>query len=167
MGYNEHKEDSPQSVSCAVITVSDSRTPQTDESGDIIAEALMSKGHSLAYRTWLGNNLPALQAELGQILETDMANAVIITGGTGLSHRDITIEAVTPILDKVAHGFGELFRWFSYQDIATGCILSRALAGVARGRVIICLPGSSAAVRMAMDKIIIPELGHMVREASR
>lgn len=167
MGYKEHKEGSPGAVSCAVITVSDSRTPKTDESGDIIATKLAASGHGISYRTLLPNNSEMLRSELTRILATSEADAIIITGGTGLSQRDVTVETVTPLLDKIADGFGELFRSLSYQDIGSGCILSRALAGVARQKVIICLPGSAEAVRMAMDKIIIPELAHMVREATR
>ncbi|MFH0769372.1 MAG: molybdopterin-binding protein, partial [Chloroflexota bacterium] len=92
---------------------------------------------------------------------------IIVSGGTGLSHRDVTVETIYPILEKRLDGFGELFRSLSYQEIGTGSIMSRAIAGVARGKVILCLPGSLAAVKLAMDKIILPEIGHLVREATR
>jgi len=93
--------------------------------------------------------------------------AIIASGGTGASRLDLTVETVSPLLEKKLDGFGELFRFLTYQEIGTGSILSRAVAGAARGKIVICLPGSLKAVRLALDKIILPEIGHMVREASR
>ena len=102
-----------------------------------------------------------------ELLEEDELQVIITNGGTGVSHRDVTVEAIYPLLEKKLDGFGELFRLLTYQEIGTGSIMSRAIAGVAKGKVIICLPGSPGAANLAMDKIILPEIGHMVREATR
>ncbi|MCJ7764157.1 MAG: molybdopterin-binding protein, partial [Dehalococcoidales bacterium] len=105
--------------------------------------------------------------KLDQLLEDDSIQVIITSGGTGASHLDISIETITPILDKKLDGFGELFRFLTYQEIGTGSIMSRAMAGVSRGKIIICLPGSVEAARLVMEKIILPEIGHLVREATR
>ena len=167
MGHLEHKEQSPQSIVCAVLVISDSRTEKTDESGKLLLQKLTEGGHSVASFTLLKNDTNAIRQKLDELLNHSEVQVVITSGGTGASHRDVTIETVTPILEKKLDGFGELFRSLSYQEIGTSCILSRAMAGAARGKVIICLPGSLGATKLALDKIILPEIGHLVREAAR
>ena len=167
MGHLEHKEQSPPRVTCAVLVISDSRTEKTDESGKLLLQKLTEGGHSVASFSLLKNDADAIRQKLDELLDHAEVQVIITSGGTGASHRDVTIETVTPVLEKKLEGFGELFRSLSYQEIGTSSILSRAMAGVARGKAIICLPGSLGATKLALDKIILPEIGHMVREASR
>ena len=167
MGYEEHKHLSPQQLKCAVLIISDSRDARTDESGALLADGLKGACHSVSSFDFLKNDAEAIRCKLGELLRCDDVQVVIMSGGTGASRRDVTVETVTPMLEKVLPGFGELFRTMSFQEIGTGAILSRALAGVVGGRVVICLPGSVKAVELALKKIILPEMGHMVREASR
>ena len=167
MGYHEHKHLSPESISCAVVIVSDSRTQENDESGKFIMQALKDNGHKVLSYLILKNDADSIYQTIDELLYEDGMQVIIISGGTGMSHRDVTIETLLPILDKKMDGFGELFRHLSYSEIKTGSIMSRATAGVSQGRVIICLPGSLGAVTLAMQQIILPEIGHMVREATR
>ena len=167
MGYKEHKERAPKSVSCAVLTISDTRTELDDDSGRLIRQKLIDSGHQVASYCILKDEADPIEKKIHELLREEELQVIIANGGTGVSRRDITVETVYPILEKNLDGFGELFRSFTYQEIGTGSIMSRAVAGVARGKVIICLPGSPAATNLAMDKIILPEIGHMVREATR
>ena len=167
MGYKEHKEKSPKSVTCAVITISDSRTEADDESGKLIRQRLSDSGHRVTSHCILKNEADSIKEKIQELLGDGETQVIITTGGTGVSHRDVTIETISPILEKRLDGFGELFRSLTNQEIGTGSIMSRAVAGVARGKVIICIPGSLGATTLAMDKIILPEVGHMVREATR
>ncbi len=167
MGYEEHKHISPQNVNCAVVIISDSRTEKTDESGKLLVESLRAAGHTVGSFCMLKNDAEAIRARFGELLREPELQVIIASGGTGASRLDLTVETVTPLLEKKLDGFGELFRFLTYQEIGTGSIMSRALAGAARGKIVICLPGSLKAVRLALDKIILPEIGHLVREASR
>ncbi len=167
MSYLEHKEKAPRSVSCVVLTISDSRTEEDDESGQLIKQRLSDNGHRIMAYAILKDEPDAIEKKIYELLGQAELQVIIINGGTGISHRDITIETVSPLLEKKLDGFGELFRFLSYQEIGTASVMSRAVAGVVRGKVILCLPGSPGAVNLAMDKIILPEIGHMVREATR
>ena len=167
MSYHEHKEQSPQSVGCAVLTISDSRTEQDDESGRILRNKLEQNGHRVVAHTIVKNEAAAIRSTIDRLLAQADLQAIITSGGTGISSRDVTVETVTPMLDKKLDGFGELFRFLTYQELATASIMSRAVAGVIRGKVIISIPGSTGAVNLALDKIILPEIGHLVREATR
>jgi len=167
MGYEEHKHLSPARINCAVLIISDSRDAKSDESGKLLAEGLQQHGHTVSSFDFLKNDAEAIREKFETLWHQEGLQAIIASGGTGASRRDVTVETVTPMLEKVLPGFGELFRSLSYQEIGTGAILSRALAGVAWGKVVICLPGSVKAVKLALEKIIIPEIGHVVREASR
>ena len=167
MGYHEHKHQAPRSVTCAVLTISDSRTEQDDESGGLIKQRLSQKGHPVVFYSILKNDAEAIRNQIGELLKRDELQVIIASGGTGVSHRDITVDTISPMLEKKLDGFGELFRYLTYQEIGTGSIMSRAIAGVIQGKVIICIPGSLGAVTLAMDKIILPEIGHLVREATR
>lgn len=167
MGYHDHKQTAPKKVNCAVVIISGSRTEQNDESGKFIMQTLKEGGHQVTSYDILRNDADAIRRKLGELLDDDSLQVIITSGGTGASRMDLTIETISPVLDKKLDGFGELFRFLTYQEIGTGSILSRAMAGVARGKVIICLPGSTAAVKLAVEQIILPEIGHLVREASR
>ncbi|MDD5038708.1 MAG: MogA/MoaB family molybdenum cofactor biosynthesis protein [Dehalococcoidales bacterium] len=167
MGYEEHKQQAPATVSYAVITVSDSRTEADDESGKLLKQELSRSGHRLISYAILKNEADTIREKIEGLLRQDGLQVIITSGGTGASRRDITVETLYPFLEKKLDGFGELFRYLTYREIGTGSILSRAIAGVAKGKVIICLPGSVNATRLAIDKIILPEIGHLVREASR
>ena len=167
MGYEEHKHLSPQCISCAVLIISDSRDEKTDESGKMLVEGLKHAGHTVASFEFLKNDAEAIREKVDGLIHTEGIQAVITSGGTGASRRDVTVETITPMMEKVLPGFGELFRSLSYQEIGTGAILSRALAGAAWGKIVICLPGSVKAVNLALEKIILPEIGHLVREATR
>ena len=167
MGHKEHKEISPRTVNCAVLTISDSRTEATDESGRFIIKALEDSGHRVTARGIIRNSTDTIGNRLAELLADDAVEVIITSGGTGASHRDVTVETVNPILEKKLVGFGELFRYLTYQEIGTPSIMSRALGGIARGKVILCLPGSTAAARLALEKIILLELGHLVHEANR
>lgn len=167
MAYQEHKHQSPKSINCSVIVVSDSRTEQDDESGKYLKHILKEQGHKVVSFSLLKNETDAIKNRIGELIYENNLQVIIISGGTGISRRDITVETVSPIFDKELIGFGELFRFLTYKQICTGSIMSRATAGVAEGKVIICLPGSLGAVSLAMKEIILPEIGHMVREAQR
>ncbi len=167
MGYHDHKHTAPKKVNCAVVIISGSRTEQNDESGKLIMQTLKDNGHQVTSYDILRNDADSIRRKLDELLGDDGLQVIITSGGTGASRMDLTIETISPVLDKKLDGFGELFRFLTYQEIGTGSILSRAMAGVARGKAIICLPGSTAAVRLAVEQIILPEIGHLVREASR
>jgi molybdenum cofactor biosynthesis protein B len=167
MGYQEHKHHVPASVNCAVVIISGSRTEQTDESGKYIMARLKEGRNNVTAYSIVGNDSKEILDAIGKVFSDGITQVVITSGGTGASHMDITIETIAPILEKKMDGFGELFRSLTYQEIGTGSILSRAMAGIVKGKVIISLPGSLEAVKMAMEKIIMPELSHLVREASR
>jgi molybdenum cofactor biosynthesis protein B len=167
MGHLEHRHLSPKSLNCAVITISNSRTEADDESGQLLTSTLKDNGHQVLAYTILKNDTAAIDGKLKELLSNTELQLVITSGGTGISHLDMTVETVTPLLEKELIGFGELFRHLSYQEIGSASIMSRALAGVIKGRVIICLPGSVAAVQLALEKIILPEMGHMVGEVRR
>jgi molybdenum cofactor biosynthesis protein B len=167
MSVTEHRRQSPTSVACAVITVSDTRTPDTDTSGQAIVALLEDAGHLVVSRALVPDDPARIGERLESALADDEVQVVITTGGTGISRRDGTYEVVVRRLEKTLDGFGELFRMLSYHQVGPAAMLSRACAGLAAGRIVIALPGSEAAVRLAMGKLVIPELGHLVREAGR
>lgn len=145
-------------LNIAVLTVSDTRTEADDKSGNLLIERLTAAGHELAARAIVSDDKYGIRAQLSAWLIAAEIDAVITTGGTGLTGRDLVPEAVTPLLDRVTEGFGELFRFLSWQDIGPSALQSRALAGSANGRLVFCLPGSRGACELAWDKIIGPQL---------
>ena len=165
MSVSEHRKTAVTGVRCAVLTISDTRKLETDLSGRAIVELLEDAGHVVAKRQILADEPKdvhdAVVAQLGGV------DAIVTTGGTGITSRDSTFEAIENLLDKRLDGFGELFRALSYQEIGSAAMLTRAIAGVARGTAIFILPGSENAVRLGMIKLILPELGHVVRELRR
>ena len=160
-----HRKDAPASVRCFVLTISDTRTAETDTSGDAIAQALTSAGHDVAGRRIVRDDA----ATVREIVRAESRNVPVIvtTGGTGITARDSTYEAISALLDKRLDGFGELFRMLSYEQVGSAAMLSRACAGSIGTTAIFALPGSEQAVRLAMDKLILPEIGHVVRELQR
>ena len=167
MGHVEHKRDAPRSVRCYVITVSDTRTDETDSAGRAVSDLLRHAGHEVTGRTIVKDDPDLVRGTIERQLANPEVQVIIMTGGTGITSRDSTYEAVAGLLDKRLDGFGELFRMLSYQQIGASAMLSRACAGLVAGRIVAALPGSEAAVRLAMQQLLIPELGHLVREASR
>src|SRR5260221_8357544 len=167
MSDAEHKAAGPARVRCFVVTVSDTRTEATDRSGAAIIDLLTSFGHVVEGRTIVKDE-PILVRD---IVERQLANpdveVVITTGGTGITSRDSTYEAVDALLQKRLDGFGELFRMLSYEEIGSAAMMSRACAGMANGKIVVSLPGSESAVRLAMGRLLLPELGHLVQQASR
>ena len=153
---------------CAVVIVSDSRTEETDESGPLAMRLIEAAGHSIVHRTLLPNDEARVRSEVTSLAARDDVDFILLSGGTGLGARDRTIEAVRPLLEKELPGFGELFRWVSFQEqVGTAAMLSRALAGAARGKLVVSLPGSKAAVDLALTRILLPELNHLLNELRR
>ncbi|WP_149195980.1 molybdenum cofactor biosynthesis protein B [Luteimonas suaedae] len=150
-------------LSLCVLTVSDSRTPDTDSSGDYLVEALQAAGHRLAHRALLPDDRYRLRAAVSQWIADDDIDGVLVTGGTGFTGRDSTPEALLPLLDKEMPGFGELFRAISFEEIGTSSLQSRAFAGLANGTFVFCLPGSNSACRTAWERIVRDQLDARTR----
>jgi molybdenum cofactor biosynthesis protein B len=154
-------------VRCYVLTVSDSRTADTDTSGPMIAALLSAAGHSVAGRAIARDDPSEVRAIVERELASQAVDVIITTGGTGITSRDSTYEAIDGLLEKRLDGFGELFRMLSYQEIGAAAMMSRATAGLARRHIVIALPGSENAVRLAIEKLVIPELRHLVQQARK
>jgi len=164
---HEHKASAPKVVGCFVLTVSDTKTPDTDTSGALIRDRLTGAGHSVVGSTIVRDEPADVARVVKEACGDGRVQVVILTGGTGITSRDSTFEAVTALLDKRLPGFGELFRVLSYQEVGAAAMLSRAQMGIHARRVVVSLPGSPNACRLALDKLLLPELGHLVREVSR
>ncbi len=165
--HHPHRRAAPEHLAVYVITVSDTRTLETDTGGARVEELLTAAGHRAVARRIVPDDAGAIARELRAALDREGVDAVILTGGTGIAPRDVTPEAALPLLDRVVPGFGELFRMLSYQEIGSAAVLSRALAGLASGRVVFVLPGSRGAVQLAMEKLVLPEIGHLLGEARK
>ena len=150
-----------------VITCSDTRTPDTDTSGQLIQRLLKEQGHTVAAYHLVKDEPAKIKAKIKAAVTNKKIQAIIINGGTGISKRDSTFEAVDAMLEKRLVGFGEVFRYLTYQEIGSPAIMSRATAGIIKGRVLFSTPGSENAVRLAMEKLILPELGHLVQQLSK
>ena len=162
---SEHQEKSAASgsasVRCAVLTVSDSRTAATDSGGDLLAGGLVQAGHRILRRELVRDEDAAIRSALEAALGTAGIEVVLLTGGTGIAPRDRTVDTVQPLFEKLLPGFGEIFRFLSFQEIGSAAMLSRACAGVIRGRMVFVLPGSRGALRLALERLIVPELNHI------
>jgi molybdenum cofactor biosynthesis protein B len=167
MGHREHHERSKKNVNVAIVVVSDSRTQDTDESGKVASDLLEKKGHTIAEHLLIGNDNDAIVNTLSELTNRTDVDVILTIGGTGISKKDITVDVLSPLMEKKLEGFGEMFRTMSFRQIGAGALMSRSTAGVINGKVILCLPGSTAAIRLAVRRIIIPEIGHMVYEATR
>ena len=167
MGHLEHKRKAAQKAGCFILTVSDTRTQKNDESGNLLAEEIEKKGHSVISRCIVRDEIREIRKAVRKAVSLPRVRAVLINGGTGVAKRDCTIEAIAPMLDKRLDGFGELFRYLSYRQIGPSAFLSRAMAGVSKGKIIISMPGSTNAVRLALRRLILPELSHLLWEVSK
>ena len=167
MGHVDHKEASPVRVDFGIVTVSDSRTEDTDESGRYLTDVLIENGHCVNGYHLIKNDNQAILDIISEYINRSDIQIVVFSGGTGISKKDLTVETVTPLFEKKIPGFGELFRYLTWQSIGTASIMSRAVAGVIGNKVFICLPGSLNAVKLALELIILDEAGHLVREAQR
>ena len=163
----EHQAAAPSALKCAVITVSDTRTPKTDSGGAEVVARLEAAGHFIVLRKIVPDERSLMRPLLDRLAATGEVDAVLLTGGTGISSRDRTCETVSEMLTKELPGYGELFRMLSYADIGPAAMLSRAVGGLSGKVVVLTMPGSPAGVRLAMEKIIVPQLPHLVREARR
>lgn len=163
----EHRAQSPRRVRCAVITMSDTRTEETDKSGRIIMDMLAAAGHETALYRVVKDSPPEILAVLAEAARTEGVRAILMNGGTGIASRDNTYETVMGLLEKRMDGFGEIFRVLSFEEIGPAAMLSRAVAGTWRGMVVFSMPGSANAVTLAMSRLIAPELGHVVHELNK
>src|SRR5437870_6086688 len=162
-----HHQAKTRPAVCAIVTVSDTRTPESDASGVCIRALLEEAGHRVLSYAILPDDAGRIRAHLEELFGVPGLDAVLVNGGTGLAPRDATHEAISDLLEKRLDGFGELFRMLSYQQVGSAAMLSRACAGLVAGHIVAALPGSEAAVRLAMEKLPSPELGHRVRAATR
>ena len=163
----EHRATAPASVGCFVLTVSDTRTPETDTGGAVIRELLAGGGHTVVGSRIVRDEPADVTRVVREACTDPRVRVVILTGGTGITSRDSTYEAVEALLDKRLPGFGELFRVLSYEQVGAAAMLSRAQMGIHARRIVVSLPGSPDACRLALEKLLLPELGHLVREVSR
>ena len=168
----KHKEKAPTKLGFAVFVCSTRRYQDLmaaekieDKSGDLIVELLKEHGYTVVFRRVIADDELLIKKELNGALRLQNVDAVILCGGTGISPTDVTIETVKPLLDKELHGFGEIFRWLSYQTIGSAAVMTRAVAGVAGGKAVFCIPGSPQAVKLCLEKLILPEVGHIVFHA--
>jgi molybdenum cofactor biosynthesis protein B len=161
---HKHRESAPERVRVAVLTISDTRTPDTDTGGDTIEELMRAAGHEIVERDIVRDEASGIRTTLVDLLARSDVDAVVTTGGTGISARDTTYEVVDRMLEKRLDGFGEIFRMLSYEEIGAAAILSRALAGAVGPKFIACLPGSRNAVRLAVERLLAPEIAHVVFE---
>ena len=155
----------PIDIIIGIITVSSSRTPENDASGMAICEIVKEAGYPVGHYVVVPDQVDRIRSEVGKAARH--ANCIILNGGTGLTHDDCTIEAVTPLLEKVIDGFGELFRTMSYDEIGPSAMLSRAVAGIYQKRAVFCIPGSTAAVKLATTRLIVPEIAHILSHATK
>ncbi|ANC78146.1 molybdenum cofactor biosynthesis protein [Fictibacillus phosphorivorans] len=168
MSVKEHKAQAPPVVRCMIVTVSDTRNEETDKSGKLIHAFLEKNNHKVVMYKIVKDEISSIQEAMEYGIQNEVIDVVLFNGGTGIASRDVTIEALTPLFDKEISGFGELFRMLSYtEDIGSGAMLSRAVAGVKDSTAIFALPGSSGAVKLGMEKLIIPELSHVVQQLKK
>jgi molybdopterin adenylyltransferase len=169
-GPAKHRHDADErgtSFGAAVITVSSTRTPRTDESGKVIARLFEQAGHHVHFRAVVKDDVKQIQRALHKSLAMDEVDIVVTSGGTGMTPSDVTVEAVTPLLEKRADGWGDVFRAVSREEIGNAAMFSRSVAGTIAGKWVVCIPGSAGAAKTAMTKLLLPELSHMMYEARR
>jgi molybdopterin adenylyltransferase len=163
----QHRSQSPTEIFAAVITISDTRTKETDTSGRAIVEPMKQAGHQIVGWEIVPDEPQKILDIIARFQQLPQLDAILLTGGTGVGSRDQTFETISGLLTKTLPGFGEIFRMLSYQEIGAAAMLSRAIGGLMGRTVVLAMPGSTNAVRLAMDKLILPEIGHLVREARR
>ena len=170
--FNKHKKEAPKHLEIAIIVVSDTRYRKLKEkrepedlSGNLIKKLFVDHNQNVFSLDIIPDELEVIQEKVKNLLNKNNIDAIILTGGTGLSSRDVTIEAVSPLIEKEIPGFGELVRKISFETIGSSAMLTRALAGISNRKVIFCLPGSPNAVELAVKQLILPELGHIIKHA--
>ena len=166
ISLQQHKQEAPTLLRIAVVTVSDTRTLENDLGGKLIEELVSAASYQVVSRQIIRDEADLLRSEVVRLVRSD-AQAILMTGGTGIGSRDVTPEAIEPILERSIPGFGELFRYLSFQEIGAASMLSRAFAGVVEKKVLFAMPGSPAGVRLAMEQLILPELPHLVYHAGK
>ena len=164
MGSKDHKKHAALNIGFAVVTISDTRTVETDTSGLLVRDLIEDAGHHVEHYSIIKDDGEAIERLARMLFQETTVDAIVFCGGTGISPRDITPESVRPLLEKELPGFGELFRNLSQREIGSAAMMSRALAGIANGKAIFCIPGSRAAVSLAMDQLILQETGHLLWE---
>jgi len=167
MSHESHRPGAPLSIGVAIVTVSDTRTAADDRSGDLARELFQDAGHRIADHRIVKDEPDLVRGALLDLAPRADVRAIVLTGGTGISRRDRTFEAVASLLERRIDGFGELFRALSYLEIGSAAMLSRAVGGVLGDTVVFSLPGSTAAVRLGVAKLILPELGHLIAELDK
>jgi len=163
----EHRAHAPRVLGFAAVTVSDSRTEETDTGGRAIREAVERAGHRVIAARIVRDEAAAIRAAARELLLLPEVDVLVLTGGTGVAPRDVTLEAVAPLLERPLEGFGELFRMLSYREVGAAAMLSRAAAGVTNGKAVFALPGSPKAVTLALNELILPEAAHLISQARR
>lgn len=166
-GTEAHRASAPDTVGCAILTISDSRTSETDTSGGLVRDMLRLAGHKVVDYQIVPDDPEQIVRMLGEWVAIDSVQAILTNGGTGIASRDTTYDAIAGLLEMRIDGFGELFRMLSWEEIGAAAMLSRAVAGVAGGTLIVAMPGSTNAVRLAMTKLILPEIGHLIFEINK
>ena len=161
---HQHRESAPETVRVAILTISDTRTRETDTGGDVAEELLAGAGHEVVAREIVRDDVASIRTTLVDLLARSDVDAVVTTGGTGISARDTTYEVVDRMVEKKIDGFGEIFRMLSYEEIGAAAVLSRAVAGAVGTKLVASLPGSRNAVRLAVEKLLVPEMAHIVFE---
>lgn len=168
MGYEEHRHLAPRTtLCCAVITITDSRDEKSDETGRVARELLSEAGHKVVEYRLVRNDISQIRSIAQELLKSADVQLILMSGGTGIGRRDVTVEAVEPLIEKRVEGFGELFRQLSFKEIGGASMLSRAMGAVAGGKILFCVPGSEKATRLALSQLIIPQLNHMMWELKR
>lgn len=167
MSAEKHRRTAQQCVRCGVLTISDTRIVETDRGGALVAELLTVGGHQVEDRQIVPDEPAQMSSIVRRWVDNDTIDAVLITGGTGISSRDRTYETISSMMTKSIPGYGELFRTLSYEEIGAAAMLSRAVGGVCGQTIVLTMPGSTAAVQLAMEKLIVPELAHLVHEATK
>ena len=163
----QHRAAAPGAVRCAILTISDTRTAETDTSGALIRRLLERDGHDVLEGTIVPDDGERIRTKIGEWGADPRIQAILCNGGTGIARRDTTFEALSGLLERRLDGFGELFRMLSYAEVGSAAMLSRAVAGLYRGTLVVAMPGSSNAVRLAMERLILPELGHLIFELTK
>jgi molybdenum cofactor biosynthesis protein B len=167
MSLEQHRRAAPAALRCAVITISDSRDAATDRGGPLLVDGLAAAGHATTHRALVRDEARAIEEAVLAAVGRDDVDLVLTTGGTGIAPRDVTVPTLERLFEGTIPGFGELFRWLSFQEIGSAAMLSRACAGLLCGKVVIALPGSPKALRLALDRLVLPEAGHLVAEARK
>ncbi|MES1244214.1 MAG: MogA/MoaB family molybdenum cofactor biosynthesis protein [Acidobacteriota bacterium] len=167
MSVEQHRRAAPAVLGFAFVTVSDTRTAEDDTSGRTLADLARGAGHRVESSRIVPDDVAAIRRAVSELLRSDAVDVVVLTGGTGFSPRDVTLDAVEPLLESRIDGFSELFRMLSWQQVGSAAMLSRATAGLATGRAVFLLPGSTKAVALAMEALILPEAGHLLGQARR